>query len=88
MEIQTWYWEGEESRIDFDGLENENSESENGGSDSESEQEDEARLEWMNDLSHITVDDFASQTSIMFKFGIETWQIDFFFKLFGEDTVA
>ena len=48
---------GEESDIDFDGLENKNSVSENGESDSESEQEDKAMLEWTNDLSHITVDD-------------------------------
>ena len=76
---------GEESDLDFDGLENENSESE---SDSESEQEDEVMLKWTNDLSHITVDDFASPTGITFELGNDTRQIDFFDKLFGEDTVA
>ena len=78
---------GEESDLDFDGLENENSESENIESESESEQ-DEVMLEWTNDLSHITVDDFASPTGITFELGNDTRQIDFFDKLFGEDTVA
>ncbi|KAL9976514.1 hypothetical protein ACROYT_G013826 [Oculina patagonica] len=60
---------GEESNLDFDGLENENSESEKGESDSESDQEDEVMLEWMNDLNHITVDDFTSPTGITFELG-------------------
>ena len=78
----------EGSDIDFDGLENENSGSENKKSGSESEEEEEVPLEWTNELTHIAVDDFVSETGITFEITNDALQIDIFRQLFGDDILA